>query len=302
MRNIHRVLLIAVIAMASTLTSAQDFLGGFSPDAKKQTTTTQTQKKKSAKKTKKVSLPDKPNKTDANGLKQGEWAKKYPNGQYMYTAKFKDGKPVGKVTRYDADGRKTAVLTYSTKSDTVKVVFYHANGKTQARGQYVADLREGLWRTYNEDGDLVESASYAQNKLHGKRCFYYPGGALLSVCTWVDSLREGSYVQYFRGGAKEIQATFHGDVLDGQYTSWGSDGKPTSTGTYRMGVTVGKWHLRYPDANVEGDIVYDSHGIITNTSEADSLFMMRDKYYEKDLGKFKDPADFVNNPEEYLAN
>lgn len=299
-----RTLAAGIVAMAATpVVTAQDFLGGLGPqNGKKQETTQQTQTKKKAKTARKVNLPDKPNKTDVKGLKQGEWAKKYPNGQYMYTANFKNGKPIGKVTRYDEYGHKTAELTYKTQSDTVKVVFYHNNGKVQARGQYVNDLREGLWRTYNEEGVLVETASYSKNKLHGKRCYYFSNGALWSVCTWADSLRNGSFIRYFPSGAKEIEATFHGDVLDGQYKSWGSDGKLSSEGTYRMGVTVGKWHLRYADANVEGDIIYDSRGQITNTDEADSLFMKRDQYYQKNVGKFKDPEDYMNNPEEFLAN
>lgn len=288
------------LAMASPATvGAQSFLGGFAPEASKE------QKAQTAKRndklTKKVSLPDKPNKTDSQGRKQGEWASKYPNGRYKYTATFKNGKPVGKVTRFDMLGRKTVVMSYRNASDTVVAVFYHPNGKVQARGQYVNDKREGFWRMYAEDGILVESAIYSKNKLHGKRCFYFSNGELLSMCTWVDSVREGPYIKYFPSGAKEIEANFHNDELDGRFKSWGADGKLTSDGTYRSGVTVGKWHLRYPDANVEGDIVYDSHGIIVNTEEADSLMIRRNSYYNSLVGKFKDPQDFMDNPEKFFA-
>lgn len=293
-------LTIALISLP-TLARAQDFLSGFAPEqAKKEHSSQAAKQKKANKSTKKVSLPDKPNVTDAKGRKQGEWAKKYPNGRYVYTATFKDGKPIGKVTRFDEEGHKTVVLTYSAKSDTVKAVFYHPNGKPAARGAYVNNKREGLWRTYADDGILIESGNYSKNKLHGKRCFYYENGDLFSVCIWADSLREGPYVKYFPSGAKEIEANFHGDVLDGEYKSWGADGKIASKGIYKSGVTVGKWHIRYTDANIEGDIVYDDHGIIVNTAEADSLLMKRDEYYRKQIGTFKDPEDYIDNPEEFF--
>ncbi|MGN0028808.1 MAG: toxin-antitoxin system YwqK family antitoxin [Marinilabiliaceae bacterium] len=289
----------ALAVASSTSVGAQSFLGGFAPEASKE------RKAETAKmndrQTRKISLPDKPNKTDDHGRKQGEWASKYPNGRYKYTATFRDGKPVGKVTRFDMRGRKTVVLSYRNASDTVAAVFYHPNGKVQARGQYVNDKREGFWRMYAEDGILVESAIYSKNKLHGKRCFYFSNGELLSMCTWVDSVREGPYIKYFPSGAKEIEANFHNDELDGKFKSWGADGKLTSDGTYRSGVTVGKWHLRYPDANVEGDIVYDSHGIVVNKEEADSLMIRRNSYYNSQVGKFKDPQDFMDNPEKFFA-
>lgn len=300
--NLRNILLqataVAMLIVATPIhAKAQNFLGSFAPEKPKE----QVGQKKSSRQAHKVSLPDKPNKIDPQGRRQGEWAKKYNNGRYKYTATFKDDKPIGKVTRFDPQGRKTVVLTYRNTSDTVKVTFYHTNGKVQARGQYVNDRREGFWRMYAEDGVLVESAIFSNNKLHGKRCFYFSNGNLLSVCTWVDSLREGPYVKYYPSGAKEIEANFHGDELNGQYKSWGDDGKLTSEGTYRAGVTVGKWHLRYPDADVEGYIEYDSHGIIINTDEADSLMIKRYLHYKSNIGKFKDPQDYIDHPEDYLA-
>lgn len=303
MRRKIFILLAALTCMAINA-QAQDFLGGFAPTSSQtqkdgsQKKSSKSGKKSSTKKeSQKVSLPDKPNVTDSQGRKQGEWAKKYPNGRYRYTATFKNDKPVGKVTRYDEKGRKTVVLTYKESTDTVKMTGYHPNGKVSCRGQYVKGKREGFWRFYGDDGVLVESASYNKDKLHSKRCFYYDNGNLLSVCTWVDSLREGPYVKYFIGGAKMIETTFHLDELDGKYTSWGADGKISSQGKYKQGVMVGKWHIHYAGTNVEGDIEYDSHGLPVDPDAALELQQRRNQYYEKNKGNIQDPEDFMNNPE-----
>ncbi len=282
---------------------SQSFLGSFEPEAtkKNEATSKQGEAKAKSKTTKKVNLPDKPNKVDAKGLKQGEWAAKYSNGRYRYTATFKDGVPVGKVTRFDEDGRKTVMLTYKADNDTVSAIFYFPNGKVQSKGKYVGEKREDFWLFYNEKGVLLESASYSQGKLHGKRCFYFDNGKLLSACQWVDSLRNGMYVRYFPSGSKEIVANFRGDELDGLYTRWGADGKVAEKGTYRYGVTVGKWHYRYAEANVEGDVEYDSYGR-SKGNALDSLQYLRQQYYEKNKNNLVDPEQFSNNPDELLRS
>ena len=45
------------------------------------------------------------NQTDKNGLRQGQWQKKYPNGQLMYEGQFKDDKPCGDWIRYFEGGQ-----------------------------------------------------------------------------------------------------------------------------------------------------------------------------------------------------
>lgn len=264
------------------------------------------QKKASAQKpketkTKIVSLPDKPNRTDSQGRKQGEWGKKYPNGRFRYVATFKDGKPVGKVKRYYPNGHFSSIITYDSDSDTCRVETYHSDGgKVECSGKYVNQRREGEWRFFREDGSLVESATYAGGKLHGIQALYYEDGRLLSITTWVDSLRQGPMIKYFPSGAKMAEGAYDVDDLDGKYTTWGSDGKITEQGQYAHGIKVGKWHVRVPDDGVEYDIVYNRYGLIENRAEVDSIQSMIIERHEALKGTFDDPADYVENPEQYI--
>lgn len=290
---------IMVVMMASPV-KAQDFLGGFAPkDAKEKT-----EKKRPpvAKKEPKVNLPDKPNKTDEQGRKQGEWAKKYPNGRYSYVATFKDGRPVGKVNRYYPNGHFSAVITYDANSDTCRIeTFHEKGGKTECKGVYVGQKREGVWNFYMQDGTLLETSVYSKGKLHGQQALYYEDGNLLSITTWVDSLREGPYVQYFPSGGKMAEGTYHVDELNGDYKTWGSDGKVVSEGRYESGVKVGKWHVRLPDENnVEFDVIYDKHGLIINAAEVDSIQNAIINFHEAQRGTIDDPADYMGTPEEYV--
>ncbi len=291
--------LIMVVMMASPA-MAQDFLGSFAPKDGKE----KAEKKKSpvVRKDAKVNLPDKPNKTDAQGRRQGVWGKKYPNGRYSYVATFKDGRPVGKVKRYYPNGHFSAIITYDANSDTCRVETFHdKGGKTESKGFYVGQKREGVWNFYMHDGTLLETSIYSKGKLHGQQALYYDDGKLLSLTTWVDSLREGPYVRYFPSGGKMAEGTYHVDELNGEYKTWGSDGKVVSEGRYESGVKVGKWHVRFPDENnVECDIIYDKHGLIINKAEVDSIQNAIINFHEAQRGEIDDPADYIGNPEEYV--
>lgn len=279
---------------------AQDFLGGFAPSGGKGQKPGVRRGGGAVKPA--VSLPDKPNKTDAQGRRQGEWARKYPNGRYRYVATFCDGRPVGKVKRYYPNGRFSAIITYDDNSDTCRVETYHEqNGKVESRGAFVGERREGEWRFYMLDGTLLEVAPYSQGRLHGQQRILYDDGRLLSLTTWVDSLREGPYVKFFPSGDKNVEAAYHNDELEGAYRVWGADGKLVTEGQYRSGVPTGRWHVRYPDAGgLEGDIVYDGHGLVVNQDEVDKLNNAVVEFYEAQRGSFADPEDFMNNPQDYV--
>lgn len=304
------VLIMALATAASNVTMAQDFMGSMGPRSKTQT---QEQKSKSAKSTQKkgttaaktkkekhFDLPDKPNVTDANGLKQGEWGPKYDNGQYKYVATFKDGRPVGSVVRYTRDGKKSMQMTYDSKSDTCFVLTYHPNGKLASRGQYVNQKREGTWKLYKADGILVCTEEYFVGKRHGIQTILYEDGKTMEMITWVDGSQTGPYIKFYIGGAKEIETNYKYGQLDGHYRSWGLDGKLSQEGDYDNGVRVGKWHLRYAELNTEIDVVYDKYGRAENQALLDSLDNRMIELGEQQIGKYTDPQDFMNNPEDYL--
>lgn len=286
------------LIMAAGAAEAQDFMGNFAPaDSQNKT------RREEAKTTgPAVKLPDKPNRVDAQGRKQGEWAKKYPNGRYRYVATFRDGKPVGKVKRFYPNGRISVTMAYDAGSDTCRVeTFHESTGKRESAGQYVGGKREGRWVIYNEDGRPLEVSYYARGRLHGQQSLLYDDGRLFTLTTWVDSLREGPFVRYFPSGAKRTEANYHADELHGKYRTWGADGKITEEGQYADGVRVGRWHVRHPEAGgVEGDIIYDKHGLVVNKAEADSLQDAVLSFFEKQKGKFDDPQNYMNHPEDYV--
>lgn len=56
--------------------------------------------------------------------------------------------------------------------NTLKVTFYHSNGKVMHQGNYVNGKSDGLWKSFDEVGNLVSEGSFEQGKKTGLWNFY----------------------------------------------------------------------------------------------------------------------------------
>lgn len=56
--------------------------------------------------------------------------------------------------------------------NTIKVTYYHSNGKVMHQGNYVDGKSNGLWKSYDEVGNLVSEGSFEQGKKTGLWNFY----------------------------------------------------------------------------------------------------------------------------------
>ena len=69
------------------------------------------------------------NKTDQQGRKQGEWIKKYPDGNIQYEGTFRDDHPIGEFKRYSEDKKLQSVMVYS--NDGMTFARYRTAPKSQ---------------------------------------------------------------------------------------------------------------------------------------------------------------------------
>ena len=85
---------------------------------------------------------------------QAEYKKtKYPNGNVKMEGYFEDGKPVGEVKRYHENGKLQGIQIFA-QDGTSKAEIYAGDGTLSARGNYVGQSKQGLWRYYASSGYL----------------------------------------------------------------------------------------------------------------------------------------------------
>jgi len=131
----------------------------------------------------------KPNITDVNGNKQGEWVtwinknwEKTNNPELvMYYEKcfFKDDVPIGKTYCYYRSGKiqfEGNAISYNPAILDGKCTYYYPSGFKQMEGSYDKGTPTGLWLFYKNDGTIEKridfSLDYARKKIkEAEKCF-----------------------------------------------------------------------------------------------------------------------------------
>ncbi len=198
-----------------------------------------------------------PNTTDAQGRKQGAWQKKDAEGHTIYIGQFKDDKPTGTFTYYDAADRVMVVSVFSANGTICYSKMYHINGKLQAQGKYINQQKDSVWLFFNDQEQLVSQEGYKMGKKDGPSIVYYPGTKQIAESkTYKNGLEEGPWLLYYPNGTKKSESTYVAGNLEGKYIYYFEDGKINILGAYQHAVKNGVWTYYKPDGTVKSKETY----------------------------------------------
>ena len=106
------------------------------------------------------SSTDSINQTDKQGLKQGFWIKKYPNGNIMYQGYFIDDKPAKLMKRFYENGEIKSTFLFYNNNKSCAAHIYYPDSLLMAMGTYKNGKRDSLWRFYSDQGPMVLQENY----------------------------------------------------------------------------------------------------------------------------------------------
>jgi antitoxin component YwqK of YwqJK toxin-antitoxin module len=227
--------------------------------------------------------------SDKNGLKQGHWIKKYPNGHTQYNGYFKDNQPVGTFKRYLDNDTLQSVFIFSSDSKNAEATIYHPNGFLASKGRYVNQLKEGKWQFFSAriNGYLINEEEYNKNIRSGISLKYYPDSTLLEKVLYINNIRNGEWLQYFPSGKICLRANYINGKLQGSFETFFDNGKPQYTGQYKNDARNGMWKF----FNADGTLKYNTEYVAGVAK--DSVMIKKDSDYldalEKNKGKIADP-------------
>jgi antitoxin component YwqK of YwqJK toxin-antitoxin module len=106
--------------------------------------------------------------------------------------------------------------------------YYHSNGQLNGIGSYKdgdgSDLgttgipksgREGLWKFYYENGQLVSEVIFNNGKEDGPYKTHHENGQLWAQGTIKDGNLDGPYKMYYENGQLEVEGTWKdGELID----------------------------------------------------------------------------------------
>ena len=192
---------------------------------------------------------EKINRTDKNGLKQGEWKEFYPNGSIKSEKTFKDDLMHGYYKEYDNRGKLVLTMLYENgaivksnveDSPDIEIVTRHdQNGKLTYSGPYRNKVPVGVHRDYGSDGKVTNAYIYNDN------------GLLLSEGI-VDEAGKynGKWKDLYADGKVQAEGQYTDSRRTGQWKFYNISGKVEQTGSYNNGRPDGLWNWYYEDGTL----------------------------------------------------
>ena len=220
------------------------------------------------------------NQTDANGLKQGKWEKRYQNGRVRYQGQFKDGEPTG-LFQYFYDNGKLQATNKHVGDGAVANHVYHKNGKIKAKGVYREMKKDSLWQYFNDRELLVLEETYVMDTLNGAQKTYFENRRLGEETNYRKGVKQGPWKKFFDDGKPWVDASYEDGNLHGSFKMYQEKGKPKVQGKYHQVIRTGVWLNFNANGSVYTQDVY-RHGVLKTTKRENGEFT---DYYESEIPK-----------------
>jgi antitoxin component YwqK of YwqJK toxin-antitoxin module len=229
-------------------------------------------------------------------IKEGYTRYYYPDGKLKMEIPFIKGLEQGLAKEYSTDGDIITLIEYKRGFviDRLKInrkdhnnlkqgpwYTFYGNGNIHIEGNYQDDLKDGYFKVYAENGDLISVDKYVKDvkqpeaqeikKLDVKN-EYYPDGKIKASATYRNDTLEGIYREYNPAGqiTRSLiydMGTVTGEGIvkedgncDGHWKDLYPDGKTKAEGDYKDGLKVGEWKFYYPDGKLEQNGKFTSTG------------------------------------------
>ena len=223
-----------------------------------------------------------------NGVQQDYTVELYATGEVKTKTFYNQGKAEGKAYEYAPDGRIITLLEYadgnlksvdrinrydSNQLKQGKWIEFHANGVVAEEGIYQSGERNGIFKFFDKEGNLLRMELYRNGQLFEDaeetaildiRKTFYPSGKLRSDGGYnSEGQREGLHKYFDELGELEKSVLYEDGVsvgegkidaagkYQGEWRQFYPDGAVRAEGAYEDGVRVGDWTFYFPNGKVE---------------------------------------------------
>ncbi|MEZ4999861.1 MAG: hypothetical protein R2727_04070 [Bacteroidales bacterium] len=184
------------------------------------------------------------NRTDKDGLKQGDWKEFYPDGKIKRELYYKNDLLHGYYREFNQAGIPVVTMLYDNgviveenvdDDPEIEIINrYDENGNLVYSGPYRGDVPVGIHREYNQQGAV--SNSY----------IYNDSGTMMSAgIVDEEGNRQGPWRIFYEGGAVKETGSYLNNRRSGEWKFYSIDGKLVQVGGYRNGREEGTWIWYY---------------------------------------------------------
>ena len=237
------------------------------------------------------------NRFDREGKKHGYWKTFFDDWSVKTECYYRHGLRDGFYKEYDEKGNLKKITKFVNdveqvlESEMKPLVVqheYYPNGKVKREASFRDGKKEGVWREFDENGNVINSQTYKKDVLvgqgiidtDGKRRglfkefypdnslraegvfvdgqrsgewkFYYQDGKVQEIGNYTEGQPDGPWTWYYDNGQKQIEEQFFKGQVNGPYVEYDSKGNTIVTGTYFDGMKNGKWTEQIGDMRTQG--------------------------------------------------
>jgi antitoxin component YwqK of YwqJK toxin-antitoxin module len=150
--------------------------------------------------------------------------------------------PDGTVREYYDTGELKAELEYRSGALNGAVREFLRNGDLASQTGYQDGGMHGERRVFSQTGEgvIVETASYAHDRLHGARTVTFDNGKPWCEETYSDGLLQGEKRLYFKNGQMKVCEHYSAGRLNGQRVAYHDNGRVQCEEEYADGKLVSR--------------------------------------------------------------
>ncbi len=210
-----------------------------------------------------------------NGVENGTH-KEVKNGKLTVLEYYKDRELHGTATEYYENGQKSFERTFTEDVLDGKFTVWDKAGNVIYTT--VFDMGTGIYKSYNEDGNIMEEREMKNRSYDGiQKTYYEENSQLMSFIPYKENTENGQVVFYYPNGVKSRELNYKMGILNGKYIAWDENGKKL----YETNFVNGKGIMKLYNENGEmiletkygdgGEILSEQSDSYTTEYENDML-------------------------------
>ncbi|MEM9847842.1 MAG: toxin-antitoxin system YwqK family antitoxin [Bacteroidota bacterium] len=140
---------------------------------------------------------------------------------------------------------------------------YTINSKTSEK--------EGLYKSFDRNGDLIEESAYKAGQLDGERRIYYEDGSVQSIETFVAGQHDGRYLSFHENGKVALQGDYVMGAMEGEWKAYYTNGQMKEVVEFRANNENGSFTEYYENGQLKAE------GTYLNGDKEDGLLKLYDE-------------------------
>lgn len=190
----------------------------------------------------------------SNGLKNGEWTIKYPQGNLKALLKYRYDRPIGLWKYFYPNGNILEVDRFKDGELDGTVDVFNIKGESKLKMNFVAGLLNGEFIGYHLNGKISVITNFNYGKLDGELTLFTTQGIKTVHGFYRLNKREGEWQLFYNTGELKSIINYRSDKREGESIIFGKGGEILQKLHFSNGIEVGEnnEYKNYEDKILKG--------------------------------------------------